>query len=46
MKRRTLLATSALWLLGGMPAIADGMGGKNVTGFGDIGYMYNDYDAS
>jgi len=41
MKRTTLLATSALWILAA-PAIADGMlpGGKSFVGLGDLGYDY------
>jgi hypothetical protein len=44
MMRTTLLAGSAVWILAATPALADGMGDKKVTGFGDIGYMYNDYE--
>ncbi len=44
MKRTILLATTALVALA-IPALADGKGGKRLTGLGDIGYTYIDVDS-
>ena len=43
MLRTTLLSTAAIFVIVA-PAFADGKGGHQMTGLGDLGYDYGQYD--